>query len=491
MEGVQETHDHGAPKPEGFTVSERRLLAINGLRNWFDTEAVTLRELASRKRLPGSIGEDREMVALKKGLTKEQRAKAEKQAERLATTARETVDVVMEAMLAESQEEEGEWYWKPEELLVVIAQQAGRKRIEKPVKDALEAFDGDWEAFSYALRLLQRKYWSDPSETLRTALLVHLVTSFESMLAGFIRTWTLPREPTGLGGEEMWKRIAEAARTADKVVNGRWDNSRPWNEWFANKANIDLARIAPDAWETAREVFARRNAIVHADGLADKRYRKRLEGTPGLAALGTPLVCTEQYLEQSILAFEVLSDVLAVGMATQVIGGGDQAVALAVEPVYRIVRSKHWSAAQWMATTALEGLPTEHMFHELRVNRWLAQREQQGLPVIQVEVEAWEPEEERYRLAKAALLCDVSAARKVLSAWTPDPGEEVLVSDWPLMKILSEHSKEFQTCFTHWQRIASLRQQRQKPQRLRPTISGGRGKASRTNSNTRRRRHSH
>lgn len=497
--GVQEAYDHDTPKPEGFTVRERRVLAIYGLRNWFDTEIATLRELASRKPSPGSTREDRETGALKKRLTKEQRKKARQVAERLATMARETVDDVMGAMAASVEtdavaadppETEGEWYWKPEELAVVVAQQAGRERIERPLKDALEAFDGDWDAFNYALRLVQHIHSGDSSESLRTALLVRLVAAFESMLAGFIRTWTLPRESTDLGKEMMRERLVTAARMANQVINGRWDRSRPWNEWLAEKANIDLLRIAPDAWETTHEVFARRNAFVHADGFADTRYRKRLEGTPGLAGLGTPLRCTEQYLTQALYACEVLADVLAVGVTTQVIGGGDWAAALAAEPVYRVVRREQWSAAEWMATTALEGLPMEHQFHELRVNRWLAQREQQGLSVIQVEVEAWQPEEARYRLAKAALLFDESEAIEVLRTWTPDPGEATSVSDWPLMRILSERSEAFGVYFRDWQRAASLRHQRQKPPQPRSMANGGRGKASLINSKTRRRRRS-
>lgn len=496
---MPESDVHEVPRPERFTIPERRALAIYGLRYRFETELAILRELeASRLRYRGRE-EDPETTALKRRLTSTQRKKAQQEAERLVTTAEGTIDAVMTAMEtseeapampAESAETESDWYWKPEEIAIVVAQQAGRQRIEAPVKDAFQALDRNWDAFQYTLRIVERRYATDPSEALATALLVRLVALFESMLAGFIRTWLLPREPTGLGEEAAAASLANAARTATKVVNGRWDHNRPWCDWFHEIAGIDVTRIAPEEWETAYEVFARRNAFVHADGVADANYRRRLKDRGSVEALGRRLTCTEPYLTKARYACEVLADVVALGLIAQFLGRSEQKAALALEPVYRAVQRKQWSAVEWMVTTALEGLPMDHQFPELLVNRWLARREQRGLPVVQVEVEAWQPEEARYRLAKAALLLDENVAIEVLKAWNPDPGELSRVRDWPLVGILSERSEAFRACFETRQRTVSGRRQREKPTCRRPMVSDGRGKSSRGKRTSHRRRHS-
>ena len=450
VEGTERTND--------FNVSEQRALAMGGLHRFFVADIRALRGLASLECNRVSA-KDTEADKLKKQLNPEQCRQAKEEAERLANKAEKLSGEMFLNMPGSADEgnemggtaEAGEWYWKFEDLLLFMTQNIDREGTETFIKDTLDALGNNRNARLYSVRLAEQRGMPDVSEALRSALLVRLVSKFESMLAGFIRLYILPREPVDLNDKEVQRMLHCVAKKANEVVNGHWNKNRPWNEWLAAEANIHIDEIAPDTWNTVYEALARRNAIVHADGIADHHYRKRLGAKPGLPELGTPLWCEKEYLEQVFCAFEVLADVIAVGLLAQFADSNMLSANEAHGMIYRALQNKRWSEAQWMASKVLDVLPKDHQEYELQVNFWLAQREIYGIDAIREVVEAWEPPEEPcYCFAKAALLLDEDAARQALREWNPGPHEVNWVADWPLVSVLSERSETFQISFNKW-----------------------------------------
>lgn len=445
-------------RPGGYSVPERRVLAVSARRRWFAAEVAVLRRLANW-RPERARTKDPTTADLRERLTDAQRQRAENVAPQLWDEAVVAASQVLADLASDvqggEQTDDGDgsdrWYPKPEELAVLVMQRVGPEGVQARAEGALETLGGDEDALLYAMRLVEQRGWPDASELLCSALLVRLVSSFEAMLAGFVRTWMLPREPASLDDAGARRSLSEASRAASKVMGGRWNGTRPWTDWLTAEVGIDLGTAAPASWPLVHEALARRHAIVHADATADQRYLERLGNVEGLPKLGTRLLCDANYLGQALAGFETVADLIAAGFATRLGGESALAVTLVTETVYQALENRSYAEAEWLADTFLRSIPDGHGQHELVVNRWLARRERHGLDAVRSEVLAWEPPgEERYQLAKAALLFDEEAACQVLLSWVPEPKEARRVTRWPLVQLFENRSERFGKCVQRW-----------------------------------------
>jgi hypothetical protein len=104
---------------------------------------------------------------------------------------------------------------------------------------------------------------------------------------------------------ESFNSIAQARETlrqrkTDSVVG---EGIEGWCKWFARRdIQVDIKKLVRH-WSTVREYFARRNLLVHKNGVIDKKYQKAVESTstevPGVGELVT---VNKHYLECGINA---------------------------------------------------------------------------------------------------------------------------------------------------------------------------------------------
>lgn len=87
-----------------------------------------------------------------------------------------------------------------------------------------------------------------------------------------------------------------------KVLN---DDINAVNKYFEKALKVNLEKNVD--WDKFTERFHRRNAIVHSQGIADKKYRK----CTGCTKKDVDLTVTEKYLNETIELFETVASTLS------------------------------------------------------------------------------------------------------------------------------------------------------------------------------------
>lgn len=291
---------------------------------------------------------------------------------------------------------------------------------------------------------------------LRRSLLTMAVGAVEVLVGDLYRAY-LRKHPKAMGGADKLYSLDDLqaigtveeaiddliARRVDEVTRLGLDG---WAKHFGpDGLQIKLGDCAL-SWDHIREIFERRNVIVHHNGRASKQY---VHKTPASLAkdirVGAALEVDEMYLNSS------LDQMLALGLT---LGGRLWA---------RLYKRDHEDVGDWLidrqielikhdrpvvACALLEVLPisqysTEHQLI-LRVNAWLSRKMQSGPDAIRREVEAWDtrPLAGRYKLASAALL-DRHDEASALVRQLIEQGElsRVDLRTWPMLKELRTSGK--------------------------------------------------
>jgi hypothetical protein len=196
---------------------------------------------------------------------------------------------------------------------------------------------------------------------------------------------------------------------------------------------IDVPDLAPE-WLDICEVFARRNAIVHASARVDQEYLNRCSGTD--LELGNSLDVDASYMRDALEKFESLGVCLGVLWYASLVPKGPEPANLAAPYIYRHLELGQWQEALTMSQAVFEGRDPADQPVEVRVNWWMARREAgEGLEGIKPEVEAWVlPEDDPdYEIARAALLFDGRRFRQLIEGKAASSGLSSRVRKWPLV----------------------------------------------------------
>ncbi len=310
---------------------------------------------------------------------------------------------------------------------------SGLAAIQSELEDGC---GGDQTAIAYVILYLEWKWCEEPLDVLRRALLPILVSAFEEFLAALLRIHNL----CGTNAT-----VESAIKYANKVIGG---SPQKWCKAIAEIIDLKVDIAMDERWSQASEVFARRNAIIHADGKVDTKYLEQTAGQQRQPSLGSPLVCDETYNNRALALLEGLADLLVVGFSTHFAPSTNEAAEFSMARVVRALSRRHWRDALYMADAVLDGLPLDHQHHELRVNRWMALKElgECDQTDLRGEINRWSPpdNEPRYRLAKACLLDDdkgaIDAFEECRSSATSEAGE---LMSWPLVEVMCKGSGEF------------------------------------------------
>jgi hypothetical protein len=235
------------------------------------------------------------------------------------------------------------------------------------------------------------------------AYLITAVSSFEILFGSIVRS-VYRRNPTALDKsehsftlEELTQfgsiddaREALVARKVDALLMESVDS---WNKWLSRTVNLEFPSVIID-WPLVREVFARRNILVHADGQVTARYIRDLQSVSGDTSslrIGDVLGLPQEYAYESLERLVALGLLMTYAVWMRLYKTERDEGALWLEfNQDELISRKLWLAANLISLSVK--LPDVQRSIALRVqlNGWLARKRLHGHHDIENEVRAWD-----------------------------------------------------------------------------------------------------
>jgi hypothetical protein len=312
--------------------------------------------------------------------------------------------------------------------LRAFAKLEGTKDVDMSVTIASPAAAAALSSFFF--RGMHRILAPNTGELIAQSLVAACVSSFE-VLVGDIAREAFKVNKTALSKsdyeftlEELsnYDSIEEARaelvnRRVDSLLLGSVDD---WSKWCERVLQLDLPSIAL-GWPETREIFARRNIIVHNEGKVNRRYRAIVAADNARAA--APGAIDELTTDSNYVACAI-ERILALGMCLvystwaklyprTAVAAGRWIVSRQESLIYE----EMWLATQALTNCLKRATANRVTVCESDVNSWLARARLHGPECIRQEVQDWDTSglEVRFLAYKALLLGDVVRADELVS----------------------------------------------------------------------------
>jgi hypothetical protein len=291
------------------------------------------------------------------------------------------------------------------------------RHIVDPLKEILDQYFEDPASIAYFQSRMKARYREPKSEVLGAAILPLVVAAFEQYIASLFRCG-LMKYPNAMGelpqapfelvqkyNQSDIKRYLIDQRIRAVMYQGPEDWDRRIAKWTGIK--VDESGIG---WERLLEAIQRRHTLIHNGGVVDEDYLRKVPvWARANKSIGTPLSCTTGYMQETLRQIRVFSLILGLRWARHF----GKAEAFAVVPnltveIYKIEKQGDWSTALRLADAGMELQSVKDQSYDmLRVNWWLChQKLQLDDAAMSFAISSWEPETDRLRIARAALLKD-------------------------------------------------------------------------------------
>lgn len=222
-------------------------------------------------------------------------------------------------------------------------------------------------------------------------------------------------------------------RFVDKEIDGIM--REPISNWYESfkKKQKALFLFDDDLFEKFKEVYYRRNLVVHNQGIVNETYLNYVKNTA--AEFGNRLVVDKEYLKEAFsLTVRMLIDTYY-GLRRQ---SDDLDVLSSWISDYgygRLVEGD-WPQAKCIFNILLQedGISSADKL-VIKVNYWIAIKHIDGLAAIQKEVGELDVSvmQDQYHIAKAALLNDYTTVTKLLENWIEKESmAPYYLRNWPL-----------------------------------------------------------
>jgi len=307
----------------------------------------------------------------------------------------------------------------------------------KPVEALFSKYKEDAASLTYLQNGMRARVRESKSEVLGSAILPVAVAAFEQYIASLFRSG-LMKFPYALGelppahyelvskydSADLKKYLIDR-RVRDVLREAPTDWERKIEKWTKIKVG-DLGI----GWDHILEAIQRRHALVHNGGVIDEEY---LQKVPAWARenkrIGQSLACSVGYTLEALRKIRVFALIFGLKWARH-FGKSD---ALAVYPdlvmaVYALEKDGDWSTALRLSNAAMELQDAnDESFQLLRVNWWLCRKKlMKSDAEMELDIRAWEPENDRLWMARAALLeNDADLAERIQLAGASGPGGRV------------------------------------------------------------------
>lgn len=362
-----------------------------------------------------------------------------------------------------------------EQLVVGAMLQIGKSKYEEVVQPLLAACKGDQQALAYGLAFLRWKH-KIHADQLAKAVIPIAVSGFESFFAELLRTWYLLHRQRFTESEkkvEQGKLLAYATKDDqvrfvidEQVAEILRQSPQDWqNRLRSDGLDLNIQGLGGD-WHEFCLVLARRNVLIHNDDRVDEKYLERTSWIQPPPDVGTPLATDEAYVSKSFAALQTKAEALTVAVLTQLIPHSEDLGSLVVNLSYDALRQERWQDVVTMTSTLLDAQPPDHQLHEVRINRWMANKKLRD--DVSDEMAAWTPpaDNSRVTLGLAALRGQTEATLIALRKCEQE-GEDVRrLAEWPVLVDLGRRNHRILQELQRYHRFPSApppRGRRKKP----------------------------
>lgn len=274
--------------------------------------------------------------------------------------------------------------------------------------------------FNFQLALMRLRMRPASDELVRRVVIVSAVSAFEALLGSLMR-YVLRKSPQYVSeGKEFslgdliksgsidFLIESSIDRRIDAVLRGDFDS---WAKWFAEKSPVpvEFASLALD-WTDTKEIFKRRNAVVHTNGCVNRDYKESID-TP--LAVGSELVTSSAYIHAALERLAVLGTLTLIKIWQSEPNEGQAALAFAKV----VASSMSDDAGYWRGTARIFRYLKAHENSEKdrlmdQVAEWTALLKTSERDAALSAVSTWDTSalSPRWQLTRDALLGDLDAA---------------------------------------------------------------------------------
>ncbi|MFE3017821.1 hypothetical protein [Streptomyces sp. NPDC059256] len=246
---------------------------------------------------------------------------------------------------------------------------------------------------------------ADPREDmLRKSLLVSAVSTFE-VLFGRLAERVYRVNKSALNESEYKFSLQELAEFASmddareflverRIAALMRDSVDGWGRWLGKAVKGVSMEDLPIDWPSTREVFARRNLVVHNGGVVNRIYLSiinDLGGNGGEVKLGAKLKIDKQYFAEGVQGLLALGILLSADVAGKLHKREARELSSVLIRISDIaVRRKAWSVVEALSAYLLRGDLNRGVHLRAQLLSWTARRGKYGPDAIRGEVEEWD-----------------------------------------------------------------------------------------------------
>lgn len=262
---------------------------------------------------------------------------------------------------------------------------------------------------------------------------------------------------------EQFSSVAEARQQLidNSIDSTLRDQVNKWIETIKAAYNLRTAYL-DNSTSTLREIFARRNVIVHNGGVANRRYISQLEGSPE-TLIGRRLNVGPDYLATALDRLEVSFVLLGAQCWDKAIRDDKEAIAELLNQIaYRALLASRWEVARTLSKFAASDESVSESTRIIaRFNYWQACKWLDEFEDIRAEIELLDGNayRDRFKLGWFALLDRQNEFFETLSAALASgeiaPWE---ANEWPIFRELRKlpRFQEVLSAVAAWEPVVTL-----------------------------------
>ncbi|MFR9790089.1 hypothetical protein ACL07V_15685 [Streptomyces sp. MB22_4] len=303
------------------------------------------------------------------------------------------------------------------------------RELAESMSDRLDAASTeDFDASKYIVETMTVYRRKNRRNVLRSSLLTSAVGDFEVLFSSLVGMYFQLR-PQALSSKEpqfSWEDIQKfnsledlRAFHADRQVEQlMWKGFDDWMEWLEKKLKIKFADISLDA-DAVTEVFQRRHVIVHNGAKVSRQYLNKVPKPEKGLKVGQDLEVTREYLAAALDQLYVLGILMASAVADRLIRD-DEVRSVMQNQLASVVegamRSGRWKTVARLCEIYTQTFDSEARKNSMRVNLWVARKEESGVEAIRSEVSSWDVSSlrEEFELAKWTILDEFEEAHRLV-----------------------------------------------------------------------------
>ncbi|GAA1463785.1 hypothetical protein NE857_00325 [Nocardiopsis exhalans] len=239
-------------------------------------------------------------------------------------------------------------------------------------------------------------------ETLRKSILITSASTFE-MLFGRMAERVYKVNKSALDDSEYKFSLQQLAEfetlddareflTERRISALLRESIEGWEKWLSKSVKGTSMTSLSSDWDGIREVFARRNVIVHNGGYANHIYLKTAKGSKSKkVALGEELKVDEDYFSERIQGLLSLGIITSADVARRLHKEESENIADLVFRYAQIsLRRGAWDSAISLSEYSLKSKINRRQQLRSQIINWTAKKKLFGLEKIESEVSSWD-----------------------------------------------------------------------------------------------------